>query len=120
MVGAGLSAPNWPGERLLHHLAVAVVGLDLEAAGHTVLSGREIRTAEAVDGRVVELLADLGVPGVPIRARRGETLAVPAGARALHWPDLVPVLPVGRLAAVEVELTPKPAAALRRILRAYL
>ncbi len=91
---------------LLHRLASSDVGIGLEAAGHTVFTEREIRTADAA-----ELLADLGA--------RGETFAVPAGARARHWPDLVLVPPDGRLVAVEVELTPKPAAALRRILRAY-
>ncbi|WP_415962076.1 hypothetical protein [Streptomyces sp. 021-4] len=59
------------------------------------------------------------MPHVPIGARRGDLLAVPAGARAVHWPDLVVVLADGRLVAVEVELTPKPAPALRTILRAY-
>ncbi|MCZ0211345.1 hypothetical protein OZK63_38955 [Streptomyces sp. UMAF16] len=44
---------------------------------------------------------------------------MPVGTRAVHWPDLVVVLPGGWLAAVEVELTAKPAAALHAILRAY-
>ncbi len=43
------SAPRWPVERLLHRLAVADVGLQLEADGHTALTEREIRTADAVD-----------------------------------------------------------------------
>lgn len=119
VAGTGLSAPNRPGERLLHRLALADVGIGMEATGRTVLTEREVRAAEAVDGRAAELLAELGVPNVPIGARRGDLLAVPAGARAVHWPDLVVVLPDGRLVAVEVELTPKPAAALRTILRAY-
>nr|WP_137951536.1 hypothetical protein [Streptomyces avermitilis] len=104
---------------LLHRLAVADVGIRLESEGRTVLSEREVHAAEAVPGRAAELLADLGVHQVPVGVRRGEILAVPVGARAVHWPDLVVVLPGGRLAAFEVELTAKPAAALRTILRAY-
>lgn len=119
IAGTGLSAPSRPGERLLHRLAAADVGLALEAAGRTVLTEREIRTAEAVPGRPAELLADLGVPGVHEGARRGETLAVPSGARAVHWPDLVLVPPDGSLVAVEVELTPKTRSELRTNLRAY-
>ncbi|MFD5328927.1 hypothetical protein [Streptomyces sp. NPDC127092] len=115
----GLSAPRPPGERLLHRLAVADAGIRLESEGHTVLSEREVHAAEAVPGRAAQLLSDLGVHQVPTGARRGETLAVPVGAHAVHWPDLVVVLPGGRLAAFEVELTAKPAAALRAILRAY-
>lgn len=113
-----LSAPRWPGERLLHRLAVADVGLALEAEGRTVLTEREIRSAEAVDGGARDLLEDLGFPVDPW-ARVGETFAVPVGARALHWPDLVLVLPDGTLGAVEVELTPKAPGALRANLRAY-
>ncbi|MFJ9473090.1 hypothetical protein [Streptomyces caniferus] len=37
----------------------------------------------------------------------------------MNWPDLARVPPDGHLVAVKVELTPKPATALRRILRAY-
>ncbi|MFJ4866205.1 hypothetical protein [Streptomyces sp. NPDC088748] len=120
IAGTGLSAPRPPGERLLHRLAVADTGITLEAGGYAVLSEREIHAAEAVPGRAAELLTALRVPGVPAGAPRGETLAVPVGARAVHWPDLVAVPPGGRpLVAVEVELTPKPTAALRTILRAY-
>ncbi|WP_432088506.1 hypothetical protein [Streptomyces sp. bgisy095] len=119
IAGTGLDAPRPPGERLLHRLALADAGIRLEREGHRVLSEREVHAADAVPGRAAELLADLGVHQAPPGARRGETLAVPAGPRAVHWPDLVVVLPGGRLAAVEVELTPKPAAALRTILRAY-
>ncbi|MGW1252268.1 hypothetical protein [Streptomyces sp. NPDC002535] len=116
----GLSAPRPPGERLLHRLAVADAGIALEANGYAVLSEREVHTAEAVPGRPAELLEALRVPGVPTGARRGETLAVPVGARAVHWPDLVVVEPTPRFPiAVEVELTPKAPAALRTILRAY-
>lgn len=120
IAGTGLSAPSRPGERLLHRLALADVGLALEAAGHTVLTEREVRSAEAVPGRPAELLADLGISGVPEGARRGETLAVPVGAHAVHWPDLVLVPPGGPVVAVEVELTPKSRGELRSILRAYL
>ncbi|MEU7206121.1 hypothetical protein [Streptomyces sp. NPDC045470] len=49
--GVGLAAPRPPGERLLHRLALADVGLSLEADGHTVLTEREVRTAEAAPGR---------------------------------------------------------------------
>ncbi|MFJ7069710.1 hypothetical protein [Streptomyces sp. NPDC101115] len=119
IAGTGLSAPRPPGERLLHRLAVADAGVRLESEGRTVLSEREVHAAEAVPGRAAELLADLGAHQVPAGARRGETLAVPVGARTVHWPDLIVVLPGGRLAAFEVELTAKPAAALRTILRAY-
>lgn len=115
VAGTGLSAPRPPGERLLHCLAVADAGIALEAHGYAVLSEREVHAAEAVPGRAAELLAALRVPGVPASARRGETLAVPVGARAVHWPDLVTVPPGGRLpVAVEVELTPKPTATLGR------
>ncbi|MFJ4745402.1 hypothetical protein [Streptomyces sp. NPDC088775] len=120
IAGTGLSAPRPPGERLLHRLAVADAGISLEAHGYAVLSEREIHAAEAVPGRPAELLEALRVPGVPTGARRGETLAVPVGARAVHWPDLVVVEPTPRFPiAVEVELTPKAPAALRTILRAY-
>ncbi|MFH8520285.1 hypothetical protein ACH4CE_35480 [Streptomyces gelaticus] len=119
IAGTGLSAPNRPGERLLHRLALADVGLRQEADGHTVLTEREIRTAEAVPGRATELLAELGAPRVPVGARRGDLLAVRAGAHAVHWPDLVLVLPGRGYSAVEVELTPKPRGTLRSILRAY-
>ncbi|OKJ46831.1 hypothetical protein [Streptomyces sp. CB02115] len=116
----GLSAPRPPGERILHRLAVADVGITLEAAGHAVLSEREVHAAEAAPGRAAELLAALRAPRVPGGARRGETLAVPVGTRAVHWPDLVTVPPAGQHPiAVEVELTPKGTAALRTILRAY-
>ncbi|QGV77318.1 hypothetical protein [Streptomyces ficellus] len=54
---------------------------------------------------------------VPAEAPRGEALAVPVGARAVHWPDLVVVLPGGRLAAFEVEFPAEPAVALRTILQ---
>ncbi|WP_435059572.1 hypothetical protein [Streptomyces sp. bgisy060] len=120
IAGTGLSAPRPPGERLLHRLAVADTGIVLEAHGYAVLSEREIHAAEAVPGRPAQLLEALRVPGVPTGARRGETLAVPVGARAVHWPDLVVVEPTPRFPiAVEVELTPKAPAALRTILRAY-
>ncbi|MFI7020149.1 hypothetical protein [Streptomyces sp. NPDC050164] len=118
VAGAGLGAPHPPGERLLHRLALTDVGLALEAAGHTVLTEREVRTAEA-SGRAAELLADLGVPGVHKGFPREPVLAVSAGVRAVHWPDLVLVLPGEGIGAVEVELTAKTPSALRRILRAY-
>ncbi|AZM57318.1 hypothetical protein DMA15_36135 [Streptomyces sp. WAC 01529] len=89
IAGTGLSAPRPPGERLLHRLAVADAGIALEASGYTVLSEREVHAAEAVPGRAAELLAALRVPGLPTGARRGETLAVPVGSRAVHWPDLI-------------------------------
>ncbi|MEV3926461.1 MULTISPECIES: hypothetical protein [Actinomycetes] len=120
IAGTGLSAPRPPGERLLHRLAVADVGIALEANGYAVLSEREVHAAEAVPGRPAQLLETMRVPGVPTGARRGETLAVPVGARAVHWPDLVVVEPTPRFPiAVEVELTPKATDALRAILRAY-
>ncbi|MFE7429800.1 hypothetical protein [Streptomyces sp. NPDC057545] len=120
IAGTGLIAPRPPGERLLHRLAVADTGIALEAAGYAVLSEREVHAAEAVTGRAAELLEALRVPGVPTGARRGETLAVPVGARAVHWPDLVVVEPTPRFPiAVEVELTPKAPTAIRAILRAY-
>ncbi|MFD3700711.1 hypothetical protein ACFWUZ_32045 [Streptomyces sp. NPDC058646] len=122
----GLSAPRPPGERLLHRLAVADAGIGLEANGYSVLSEREVHAVEAVPGRAVELLEALGVPGVhgvpgvPADARRGETLAVPVGAHAVHWPDLLVVEPTPRFPiAVEVELTAKSPTAIRTILRAY-
>ncbi|MES9504436.1 hypothetical protein ABWI13_30765 [Streptomyces koyangensis] len=119
VAGVGLGAPHPPGERLLHRLALADVGLRQEAAGHTVLTEREVRTAEAVPGRAAELLADLGVPGVHDGARGEPVLAVRAGVRSVHWPDLVLVLPGDGIGAVEVELTRKTPSALRQVLRAY-
>ncbi|MFG2903325.1 hypothetical protein ACGFZH_40390 [Streptomyces zaomyceticus] len=119
VAGVGLGAPHPPGERLLHRLALADVGLRLEAQGHTVLTEREVRTAEATPGRAAELLADLGVPVVHEGARGEPLLAVRAGARAVHWPDLLLVLPGDGVAAVEVELTAKTPSSLRQILRAY-
>ncbi|MEU1826643.1 hypothetical protein ABZ502_29960 [Streptomyces abikoensis] len=113
----GLGAPRWLGERLLHRLAVADVGLALEAAGHTVLTEREVRAADAVDYGAWDLLAGLGV--WVESARAGETFPVRVGARAVHWPDLVLVSADGVLGAVEVELTPKAPSALRSNLRAY-
>ncbi|MBT1190051.1 hypothetical protein HET69_40275 [Streptomyces sp. CJ_13] len=101
IASTGLSAPSRPGERLLHRLALADVGLALEAAGRTILTEREARSAKAVPGRPAELLA------------------VPACAQAVHWPDLVLVPPGGPVVAVEVELTPKSRGELRAILRAY-
>ncbi|MEV6937881.1 hypothetical protein AB0N19_26440 [Streptomyces sp. NPDC051132] len=101
-------------------MAVADAGIALEASGYMALSEREVHAVVAMPGRAAELLAALRVPGVPTGAQRGETLAVPVGARAVHWPDLVTVPPGGHLpAAVEVEMTPKPTAMLRTILRAY-
>ncbi len=46
---------------------------------------------------------------------------MPVGAHSVHWPDLVVVEPTPRgfPIAVEVELTAKPPAAIRNILRAY-
>ncbi|WP_143673856.1 hypothetical protein [Streptomyces sp. or20] len=119
VAGVGLGAPHPPGERLLHRLALADVGLRQEAKGNIVLTEREVRTADATPGRAAELLADHGVPHVPIGAQSGPLLAVPAGARAVHWPDLVLVLPGDGIGAIEVELTPKTPGSLRRILRAY-
>ncbi|MGX1794423.1 hypothetical protein ACWIGN_01140 [Streptomyces albidoflavus] len=119
VAGVGLGAPHPPGERLLHRLALADVGLRQEAAGHTVLTEREVRTAEAVPGRAAELLADLGVPGVHDGARGEPVLAVRAGVRSVHWPDLVLVLPGDGIGAVAVELTRKTPSALWQVLRAY-
>ncbi|MCJ0874765.1 hypothetical protein [Streptomyces sp. AP-93] len=48
IAGTRLSGPSRPGERLLHRLAAADVGLALETAGNTVLTEREVRTAESV------------------------------------------------------------------------
>jgi hypothetical protein len=73
-----------------------------------------------VPGRLAQLLEALRVPGVPTGARRGETLAVTVGARAVHGPDLVVIEPTPRFPiAVEVELAPNAPTALRTILRAY-
>ncbi|GLW17104.1 hypothetical protein Stsp01_38470 [Streptomyces sp. NBRC 13847] len=49
---AGLSASNQPKERLLHRLA-ADDGIGLKDAGQTVLTEREIPTAEVAHGRAV-------------------------------------------------------------------
>lgn len=61
---------SWPAYRTAGRLGVAGVGLALEAKGRTVLTEREIRSAEGVDGGAQELLEDLGVPVSP-GARRG-------------------------------------------------
>ncbi|MEU2717781.1 hypothetical protein [Streptomyces sp. NPDC007205] len=59
------------------------------------------------------------MPGVHEGSPREPLFAVSAGVRAVHWPDLVLVLPGEGIGAVEVELTAKTPSALRRILRAY-
>lgn len=41
------------------------------------------------------------------------------GVQAVHWPDMVLLLPDEGVGAVEVELTAKTPSALRRTLRAY-
>ncbi|MFD7491183.1 hypothetical protein ACFV8T_01990 [Streptomyces sp. NPDC059832] len=73
-----------------------------------------LHAAETVPGRPAELLAALRVPRVPTGARRGETPAVPVGARAVHWLALVTIEPTPLFPiAVEVELTPKSTATIR-------
>lgn len=115
------AAERPPGERLLHRLAVADIGLRFEARGERVLTEREIRTAEATTGLASRLAASLDVP---VRSEvdgndRERWFAVPVGKRdAVHYPDLVLVTP-GGLIAVEVEITVKAGHRLREILRGY-
>ncbi|MBT1184908.1 hypothetical protein HET69_12950 [Streptomyces sp. CJ_13] len=62
----GLGAPHPPGERLLHGLALANVGIRQEARGHFVLSEREVRTAEATPSRAAELWLTTAYPMCPV------------------------------------------------------
>lgn len=117
-----LSAPQQhPGERLLHRLAVTDAGLRFEELGRTVLTEREVRTAEASRADARALASSLGVPFRSIRdgANIERYFAVPIGAEGrVHFPDLVMASPQG-LIAVEVEVSLKERPRMRQIIRGY-
>jgi hypothetical protein len=83
--------------------ADAAVALHRALPGWVVLSDREIRWREREDG---ELLASVRVGSLP------------GGTAALHRPDLALISSVGRVVAVEVELSVKARVRLAAICRA--
>ncbi|MFF2228280.1 hypothetical protein ACFVV7_33740 [Streptomyces globisporus] len=120
--GVELRAPKWPGERLLHRLAVVDAAITFELGGARVLSERELRRAEATSRARAELTA-AGLASqagsVPDGRGRERFLCAPVGAEGrVHYPDLVVGSPLG-LAAIEVEVTRKAPAELRQLLRSY-
>ena len=123
VAGLSLRAPEWPGERLLHRLAVVDVGLAFEASGARVVTERELRKAEGDSAQeAMRLVAGLGVeshrPAVDGRGRE-RYLCVPLGTGGqVHYPDLV-VAQRGGLTAIEVEITSKTPTQWKQILRAY-
>jgi hypothetical protein len=92
-----LPTPSFSPATLRHSATAARVGVQLERAGHRVLSEREIEARERAEGRRV----------FSAECRNGR----------LHRPDLV--LLGERPEAVEVELTAKSAHRLDEILRAW-
>lgn len=88
-----------------HWLRCASVALDLEAdhGPEHILSERELRLAERIEGRPIA------------SAKVGE---LPSGAPRLHRPDLA-VLAGEHPIAVEVELTPKAPRRLEQLIRAW-
>lgn len=88
-----------------HWLICASVALGLEAQLGTgrVLSERELRAAERIEG------------GPIASARLGE---LPSGAPRLHRPDLALFTDAGTV-AIEVELTPKAPRRLEELIRAW-
>lgn len=120
--GSGLRPPDWPGERLLHRLAVADAAVTFELGGAGVLSEREIRRAEATtSGRAEQVAAALAERAGSTLDGKGRErfLCVPAGADGqVHYPDLVVAAPQG-LVSIEVEITAKTPAEIRQVLRAY-
>lgn len=86
-----------------HMLACSTVAARLEAAGAELCSERELRIWERAAGRPLAS-AELGLGS--------------HGERVLHRPDLV-VWHRGAATALEVELTVKAAARLRRIVRGW-
>ena len=118
-----VSAPrSHPGERLLHALCVADVGLRFESRGVQVLTEREVRFLEGKPGENASLFASVGVPdaGEVDGAGLPRRLAVPVGAKGrVHYPDLVTVT-AGGMVAVEVEVTPKTPQRLNEVVRAFM
>lgn len=103
--GLGLSiAPVSPGS-VDHWLRCATTALLLgEQAGHEqVLTERELRVAEQIEGRPI------------VSAKLGE---LPSGRPRLHRPDLA-LLGGERPVAIEVELTPKAPQRLEQLIRAW-
>lgn len=117
-----VSAPrSHPGERLLHALCIADVGLRFESRGVEVFTEREVRSLEAKPDGNESLFASLGIPDVGETDGDGRTrrLVVPVGSSGrVHYPDLVTRTPSG-LTAVEVEVTPKSPHRLNEVLRAF-
>ena len=85
-----------------HDLRVVDLALDLELRGLAVLSERELRHAEGLNGGTTPAALSIGAPGDSGR----------------HFPDLL-VSDGDRYWAVEVELTPKRTERLERILNSY-
>ncbi|MEV8544588.1 hypothetical protein [Streptomyces sp. NPDC051572] len=117
-----LRAPEWPGERLLHRLAVADAAITFELGGARTLAEREVRRAESTSRARAEYVA-LGLSSragyVTDGEGRDRFLCAPTGAKGrVHYPDLLVASP-GGLLAVEVEISEKAPAELRRVLRAY-
>lgn len=120
----GLSAPQWPGERLLHKLAVTDTAFRFEKSNLHIISEREMRMVER--GTYQEAAAyveQLGLGNVnSVRDANGRPrfFASPVGEKnEVHFPDLILIHPSLGMVAVEVEITPKAPAALRRILHSY-
>lgn len=130
MIRADLPVPvradtRWPGERLLHRLAVTDAGHLFERRGDTLLTERELRTAEgsrdAREALAAALETTVGKPLATARDGRAvdRRFCVPTGAEgAVHYPDLIVASPHG-LVAIEVEVTTKERSRLRKILRGY-
>lgn len=119
-----LSAPAWPGERLLHKLAVTDTAFRFEKTGLHVISEREMRMVErSTYEEAASYIQQLGLSGVrSVRDARGRPrfFASPVGEKSeVHFPDLIFIHPTLGMVAVEVEITPKAPAALRRILHSY-
>lgn len=119
-----LSAPSWPGERLLHKLAVTDTAFRFEKSGLHIISEREMRMVErSTYSEAASYIQQLGISGVQsVRDAQGRPrfFASPVGEKnEVHFPDLIFVHPSLGMVAVEVEITPKSPAALRRILHSY-
>lgn len=117
------------GKDLTHMLAVNDVLLQLDAQGLTVVTEREIRYAERHVpggdrdegmGEVLaeSLLGDHARSATDSEGRR-RWFCVPVPGEGVHYPDAA-VVREGELCAVEVELTPKEPARVRRVLRSYV
>lgn len=117
-----ISAPrSHPGERLLHALCIADVGLRFEQRGVEVFTEREVRFLEGKPEANASLFASLGIPdiGEVDGAGNPRRLVVPVGAQGrVHYPDLV-TRTTGGLVAIEVETTPKSPQRLNEVLRAF-